>query len=184
MTLTSTKLGLGLRALGLCLAFTLTLSPTSQAAITGNAAWWVNQIHLHEPSPPGDLVINLGQCPELPTAEGCSLPWESTIYILHLDRNVVEHEMGHFYDARVLTPGVRNKLLRLMIYPPGTPWDNPNRWTDGDPWCRVTACPNEMFADFYSACTLQAGKYTLSVEYSEKIYRAICGVIRRAPSRA
>lgn len=124
------------------------------AVLSGNAAYWARSIHTQEPSPSGSIAVHFGPCPSLPGSGGCAMPWISTIYVP--DRNVfaVEHEMGHFFDVRDLTDADRARIVMLIGFSASTPWQNPDRWTDGDPYCLKTACPNEQFANVYAACTL------------------------------
>ena len=125
------------------------------ATMTGDAAAWARAIHVHAPGPSGPPIeIDLGPCPGLPDAGGCSMPWAGRIYLLNRDPFTLEHELGHFYDARDLDDKERAWLLPLLGARDDTPWDRPDRWTDGDPYCLHTVCANERFADAYAACAL------------------------------
>jgi hypothetical protein len=68
---------------------------------------------------------------------------------------MLEHELGHAFDARNLDADERAYLVTDLGYPPDTPWENLAREVPGgDLLCRYLACPNEQFADAYAGCAL------------------------------
>jgi hypothetical protein len=100
------------------------------------------------PLPPGDVTITRAECPAFPGERAtCAYMDTGAIYMAELDRFSLAHELGHVFDARVLTEPERARLARLLGMD-GAPWENGT----GE-HCTVDApCPSELFADAYATC--------------------------------
>lgn len=61
------------------------------------------------------------------------------------------HEVGHIFDAQVLTDANRAWLISMLDFDADTPWldPSPEHWVGGG-----AISPGERFADAYAACSL------------------------------
>lgn len=92
------------------------------------------------PRPPV-LRVSADRCPDA----GGPCASSSTIYVDgSSDRFIRAHEIGHLFDAQLLTDSDRAWFMRAMHLP--GPWVQGSGWPDG------AASPSEWFADYYAAC--------------------------------
>lgn len=147
------------------------------AAISGPAP-----AHLM-PRPPGPITISAdtANC-QYDYATGCADIQTGTIYARRGDKDTLSHELGHFFDARVLTDADRNWFTPRLGFEPGTPWKG----------CRGCQSPQERFADAYMNCdrgyTMFGHRQVWDAGYgyvprSERAMHDVCGAIKaQAPS--
>ena len=139
---------------------------------------WIDRAQA--PMPGGTVQLRLTRCPDAPAwAGGCADIDGDAIYLTQLARSPdrLLHEVGHFFDQKVLTPRFRARFMRL-VGGRGA-WDAP---AQTDP-------PSEKFAEAYSVCarhrTLNAwyfGMYAYAP--SPAVHAAVCSLIREADRAA
>jgi hypothetical protein len=136
---------------------------------------WVDAAKV--PTPRGDVTVVLTSCPTGPSwSAACAF---SHGRIIHLGpngrgRHVLLHEIGHVFDAHVLTDADRARFRRLVGAGSG-PWLRPG---GGD-------SPGEQFAEAYAFCatttSLRQTRYGMyGYDATPARHRAACAVIRRA----
>lgn len=136
------------------LAFLASAAPAQARLLVSHRAAAV-AARFDVPLPPGDVTVLRGVvCPDVPDA-ACADTYRGIIYLPPdrghaIDRFDLAHELGHFYDDRVLTDRDRARFT-VLLGVPGVPWDGGQR-TGLD--CGPRDCPAELFADAYAACAL------------------------------
>jgi hypothetical protein len=132
------------------------------------------------PTPPIGVVLNIGACPGAPSwAAACALPARREIWLTRggMHPSIFFHELGHIFDAAVLTDGLRARFAALI--------HRPGEWaltaTNRNP-------PSEQFAEAYSMCarhpiirTMAYGNYDYTP--TPTVHREACSLIRLAASR-
>src|SRR3954469_15533821 len=136
---------------------------------------WVD--HAQVPTPPGTITLHLAPCPGRGDwAAGCADGAGRAIYLDAggRERRTFLHELGHIFDATVMTDPAR-QLFQSIMRRPG-PWV-------ADP----TLLPaNEWFAEGYSLCarhlTIQRRYFAGNYDYTPTVaqHAAVCEDIRRA----
>ena len=138
---------------------------------------WVNSSLV--PGPPGTVVVNLAGCPTGAAPEwaaACAMPSEHEIYLGPDGRTKAAffHELGHVFDASVMTDPLRQSFA-LLVRRPGV-WGTVA--TVSDP-------PSEQFAEAYSMCarhrrirSVAYGMYSYTPTPAQHL-RA-CALIRQA----
>src|SRR3712207_2420093 len=102
---------------------------------------WVDRSAM--PTPAGEVTLFLDACPDGPAwAAACASPFERSIHLGAEGRTrmTLLHELGHLFDATVLTDADRARF-QALIGRPG-PWTGP---PSADP-------PHEQFAEAYAMC--------------------------------
>jgi hypothetical protein len=163
-------------------ASTASASATRLATAAGGAApgqfqGWVDRAHV--PTPPGLVTLVLEACPASATAAGCAYAEARLVHLAPLgrDQRTFFHELGHVYDAHVLTAADRLRFRRLIGVRSG-PWLRPG---GGD-------SAGEQFAEAYATCarfrTLRRTHFGM-YDYvaSPARHAAVCGLIRTAAAR-
>lgn len=115
---------------------------------------WVDQMSGWLPFDSLNVEIKVGPCPAVPQAGGCYDGDEGIIWIApsNFDKDSVGHELGHVFDRNLMNDGMRNKITNRVFRLIGTTW-YPQKGADALKNCPGTdTCPNEMFADGFSAC--------------------------------
>jgi len=105
----------------------------------------------------------------------CAVAATATIYITPgTDRYARSHEIGHLFDAQVLTDPDRAVLTRMMRMT--GPWDQGSL-------PETDRSPHEWFADYYAACDLGiwppdewAGAYVRRAPPRNRV-RRVCNII-------
>jgi hypothetical protein len=142
------------------------------------------------PTVPGPVVLTKGECPR--RVEGCywgypdwdAAPRKISIHPTLDDedrRLALMHELGHDFDAHLMTGAARRRFLAIMGYSP--PWRDDHGELEP---------PIERFANAWLACALGmsygeliqgygAGSYTPE---NPRQHRRVCSLIRRAATRA
>ena len=125
------------------------------------------------PAPPGTAFVVLASCP-VPVSDGCIVPnVVPTIYLgpMVRDRATLLHEVGHAFDAAVMTDADRAAFD--AIFGDTRAWDTgPN-------------APKERFAEAYSLCARHpvirkpyTAAYTYRVTPAQQ--GRVCALIRQA----
>jgi hypothetical protein len=132
------------------------------------------------PTPPIAVVLNIGACPGGPSwAAACALPASREIWLTRegLQPSTFFHELGHIFDAAVLTDDLRARFAALIHRRGEWAWTATNR----NP-------PIEQFAEAYSMCArhpiIRAVAYG-NYDYTPTpaVHREACALIRLAASR-
>lgn len=132
---------------------------------------------------PGPLQITIvrGPCPDEPQALGCAHAADATVYVDTRDRFIVQHEIGHLFDAQRLDDRERGALAHLLHA--RAPWNAPSLDGFGDD---SPAPARELFADAYAACRLgldpERGEWSTSYDWYPRTsgqQRHVCAVITR-----
>lgn len=107
------------------------------------------------PAPPSITIHENTPCPEyLPDEYSCTDQDTGEIWLLpdagRFDR---QHEIGHLFDAQILTDQDRAWFTRTLGFKTGTPW-----FGDYGAFVETASLagtlPGEQFADAYAACAL------------------------------
>jgi len=139
---------------------------------------WIDRAQA--PMPGGTLQLRLARCPAAPAwASGCADIDDDAIYLTQLARSPdrLLHEVGHFFDEKVMTPRFRARFSRLV--------GSRGAWGAA----AQTDPPSEKFAEAYSLC---ARHRSLSAWYfgmyayapSPAVHAAACALIREADRAA
>jgi hypothetical protein len=136
---------------------------------------WLAQAQV--PTPPGTVTISLAPCPNGPAwAGGCADMQAHEIYLGPAARNKARffHELGHIFDATVMSEAQRTKFESLV--------NRPGVWAgaaSSDP-------AMEKFAEAYSMCArhttaraMQFGMYGYLP--TPKMHKSACAIIKSAP---
>jgi hypothetical protein len=129
------------------------------------------------PAPAATIVR--APCPaatEAMTTGACAYADQGTIYLPDgSTRFMLQHELGHVFDAQHLDDGERHKIARSLGVNPDGPWRTPDPYRSG----------MEKFADAYAACRLRMDPdhgWESSYDYypSRRAFRRLCATIARA----
>jgi hypothetical protein len=128
------------------------------------------------PTPAGTVTLHLAPCPyHWDGGVACADRTDRAIYLGPGGRSraVLLHELGHIFDAAVLTDAARGKLA-VALGARGA-WDDQSR----------SSAPLELFADAYSVCarhrTIRAVYYASNGYVAgPRQHRRACGLIRAA----
>jgi hypothetical protein len=144
--------------LGVPLALILAVSTPAQAA--------------RVPLPDG-VTVTVAPCPGYPDALGCAVAATATVYVRSAkDRETRAHELGHLWDAQVLTDDDRAWFSKRLGRP-RLPWTrSPGQTSNG-----------ELFAEAYARCAvpLKRGRGEESVygyNLDGQRHRQICAAIQ------
>jgi hypothetical protein len=112
-----------------------------------------------------DVTFKVANCPGLPTAGGCYIESQKTIYMApdSIDKQIVAHELGHAFDDQILDDGNRNKIMFRYFFVTGQPWAPYYSQDALDKCFGTNICSNEMFADGFSACA----RHVTPVQYPD-----------------
>ena len=144
-----------------------------------------------KPFPP-KFEIRYEPCPDyLPEITSCADQENAVIWLApDADRFDRWHELGHLFDAQLLTDADRAWFTPLLGFEPGMPW-----FGDYDAFVErhdlSATLPGEQFADAYAACAiglkpqgerrggLLVGKWTTAYGYqpTARQHRLICAQI-------
>lgn len=118
---------------------------------------WVSSVVAHslEPLPDGAYVVSMDATATIAGAHAGGYYGSGHVVLAERDSSALMHELGHAYDDAELVDGQRAHLKGVLGVDQSTPWQNPARWTSGDPFCQwAVTCPNELFANAYAGCAL------------------------------
>jgi hypothetical protein len=165
-------------ALAGAIASPATAAPTTLETAAGAARpqpfqSWLDGAQV--PTPSGLVTLVLEACPVNASAAGCAFAQERRVHIAPLgrDRRTFFHELGHVFDAHVLTDAERQRFRTLARM--RGPWFGPIG----------TDSPGEQFAEAYSLCarfrTIRRTQFAM-YDYvaTPARHAAVCGFIRRA----
>ena len=129
------------------------------------------------PTPSGVVTLVLEACPAYVSAAGCTFAQARRMHLAPIgrDRRTFFHELGHVFDAQVLTDGERQRFRRLV--------------GARGPWFGVVGedSPGEQFAEAYALCarfrTLRTTQFAM-YDYvaTPQRHAAVCALIRQAAS--
>ena len=153
------------------------LAAPGGAAVPQQFQGWLDRAHV--PTPPGLVTLVLEACPASATAAGCAYAEARLVHVAPLsrDQRTFFHELGHVFDAHVLTAADRARFRRLVGVP-GGPWLRPG---GGD-------SAGEQFAAAYATCarfrTLRRTHFGM-YDYvaTPARHAAVCGLVRAAAAR-
>jgi hypothetical protein len=148
-----------------------TLVSPSGAPAVAQFQTWVDKAGV--PTPPGAVNLVLSGCP-VGAEPGCIVHGaQPTIYLGRevQDRQTLLHEVGHAFDATVLTDAYRAAFSGLV--------------GDRRAWRSPPNSPHEKFAEAYALCALKpklrrthTAAYALRV--TPRLHKRVCALIRRA----
>jgi hypothetical protein len=128
-------------------AFATPWSSNSQVQrIISQASGWV-------PLDKVNIEVRVDNCPGL---SNVSCNYDGVIYIEPdmIDADVIDHEIGHAWDATLLKPWDRSVITRRYFDIADSVWQPYNGQDAVNNCIGTNKCPNEMFADGFSACAL------------------------------
>jgi hypothetical protein len=175
----------GIVAFVALLVITVWAAPAGAGVVFADAAGgrarilhrWLEGLAL--PVPSARIVIHIAPCPGIPSADGCSAP--GVIWLHHVDRSVLLHELGHQDDY--VQPAWARAAFEAIN-------------DDRRPWGSEPNGPEEQFAEAWMGCAAPAlaaerydsatGRYEFAFGYrpSWSALQRACALIRRAVQRA
>jgi hypothetical protein len=147
------------------------VSPTGEPDAIVRYQRWVDRAGV--PTPPGIVGLVLSSCPT-GGEPGCIVHGaQPTIYLGSevQDKATLLHEIGHAFDATVLTDAYRAAFSAIA--------------GDRRAWRSPPNSPHEQFAEAYALCaTRKTLRRTYTAAYAYRVtprqHRRVCSLIRRA----
>ena len=138
---------------------------------------WVDRTQV--PTAPGRVTLRRERCGAVPACYRVDL---RTVYLEPRDTRDLLHELGHDFDAQVMTWAARRRFGVIMRDP--RPWASPGAGS-------VVTDPQERFADAFLMCATESRTYggiyqPMASDYEPTIrqHRRVCSLIRRVATRA